>query len=100
MKVTGVLQEAGDTNLRAHTRSQVQAEYFISPYRMSIRLSHLCQGCHDHCVATANDKGNGKVERWFIYVRVWVGDMMWVSYAFYFLFCFFDILNCSFMTGT
>ena len=39
-----------------------KVEYFIIHYTStSIRLPHLCQGYHDHCVVTAND---GEWESW------------------------------------
>ena len=51
--MAGLLQEAGDVDSRVHTRSQVQVEYIIIPYTsIFIRLTHLCQGYHDHCVVT------------------------------------------------
>ena len=62
MDVAGVLQEAGDADSRAHTRSQVSVEYNIIPYTStSITLPHLCQGYHSHCVVTSSDGGMGKL---------------------------------------
>ena len=58
MDVAGVLQEAGDADSRTHTGSQVPVEYTIIPYTsMIIRLPHICQGYHDHCVVTTYDGG-------------------------------------------
>ena len=72
MDVAGVLQEAGDADSRACTRSQILVEYFINPYTStSIRLHYLCQGYHYHCVATANH-GGWEDWGWFINVTVWV----------------------------
>ena len=59
--------------IRACTRSQVWVKYNIIPYTStSIKLPHLCQGYHSHCIATSSDGG---WEGWgcFIYVRFWVG---------------------------
>ena len=45
MDVAGVLQEAGDTDSRAHTRSEVWVEYNIIPWTStSIPLPYFCQG--------------------------------------------------------
>ena len=35
-----------------------------------------------------------------LHVMVWVGGQGVRSYFFYFLFCFCDVVNCSFMAGT
>ena len=49
INVANVLQEAGDADSKAHTRSQVEVEYFIIPYTSTfIRLSHLCQEFYVH----------------------------------------------------
>ena len=74
MDVAGVLQEAGDADSRARTRSQVWVEYNIIPYTStSITLPHLYQGYHGHCIVVWSNWGDGKVGGRFIYVRVWVG---------------------------
>ena len=44
MDVAGVLQETGDADSKARTRSQVRVEYNIIPYTsISITLPHLCK---------------------------------------------------------
>ena len=73
VNVAGVLQEAGDTDSRARTRSQVQVEYFIIPYTSTfIRLSHLYQEFCVHCIVIMNDGGWDRWG-WLIHIRVWVG---------------------------
>ena len=58
INVAGVLQEAGDADSRARTRSQVQVEYFIIPYTSTfIRLSYLYQEFCVHCIVIMNDGG-------------------------------------------
>ena len=60
INVTGVLQEVGDADSRARTRSQVQVEYFIIPYTsIFIRLSHLYHELCVHCIVIMNDGGMG-----------------------------------------
>ena len=60
INVAGVLQEAGDADSRAHTRSQVWVEYFIIPYTSTfIRLSDLYQEFCVHCIVIMNDGGVG-----------------------------------------
>ena len=60
INVAGVLQETGDADLRARTRSQAQVEYFIIPYTSTfIRLSHLYQEFCVHCIVIMNDGGMG-----------------------------------------
>ena len=62
MDVAGVLQEAGNPDSRARTRSQV--EYNIIPYTStSITLPHLCQGYHGHYIVISSNWGNGKVSK-------------------------------------
>ena len=81
MDVSGVLQEAGDADLRVCTRSQVWNEYNIIPYTSApITLSHLCQGYLGHCIFTS---------RWFIYFRVWVGEQG-VGIIFFLIFVLFS----------
>ena len=58
--MAGILQEAEDADSRAHTRSQVQVEYFIIPYTSTfIRLSHLYQEFSVHCIVIMMHGGNG-----------------------------------------
>ena len=61
--MAGVLQEAGDADLRARTRSQVEVEYFIIPYipytSTFFRLSHLHQEFCVHYIVIMNDGGIG-----------------------------------------
>ena len=58
MDVAGVLQEAGDADSRAPTRSQVLVEYIIIPYTSTfIRLPHLYQEFYVHCIVITNDGG-------------------------------------------
>ena len=58
--MTGVLQETGDADSRACIRSQVYVDYLIILYNSTfIRLSHLYQECHVHCIVVANDGGTG-----------------------------------------
>ena len=60
MHVAGVLQEAGDADLRVHTRSQVLVEYSIIRYTsVSIALPYMCQGYHGHCIGSLIDEGWG-----------------------------------------
>ena len=60
INVAGVLQEAGDADSRARTRSQVLVEYFIIHYTSTfIRLSHLYQEFCAHCVFIMNDGVDG-----------------------------------------
>ena len=70
--MAGVLQEAGDADSRARTRSQVSVEYFIIPYTSTfIRLSHLYQEFCVQCIIILND--GGKWDRWggwLIHIRV------------------------------
>ena len=62
------------------------------------QIVHLCQGFHNHCVVTANDGGMGEMGGGWFVLGFGGGDKGWVSYFFYFLFCFCAV-NCSFMTG-
>ena len=65
--MAGVLQETGDADSRARTRSQVKVDYFIIPYTSTfIRLSHLYQECHAHCIVIPNDGGMGQV--WVVHL--------------------------------
>ena len=58
INVAAVFQEARDADLRFHTRSQVQVDYFIIPYIPTfIRLSHLYQEFYFHCIAIIIDRG-------------------------------------------
>ena len=60
INMAGVLQEAGDADPRAHTRSQVLVEYFIIPYTSAfIKFSHLYQDFCVHCIVIMNDGGMG-----------------------------------------
>ena len=89
MNVPGVLHETGDADSRAHTRSQLQVEYFIIPYTsISIRLPHLCQGYHDHCVVTANDGGMGRLKGGSFMLGFGCGDREWVSFFNFFVLFF------------
>ena len=100
MDVACALQEAGDADSRAHTRSQVWVEYNIIPYTStSITLPHLCQGHHGHCIVTSSDGGMGRLGGGSFILGFGWGDRGWV-YFFYFLFCFCAAVNCSFMAGT
>ena len=88
MDVAGVLQEAGDGDSRARTRSQVEVEYNIIPYTStSITLPYLWQGYHGHCIVTSNDRklGGGS----FILRFGW-GIWGWVLY--FFIFCYVFVL--------
>ena len=70
--MAGVLQEAGDADSRARTRSQVSVEYFIIPYTSTfIRLSHLYLEFCVHCIVIMNDGGWDRWG-WLIHIRVWV----------------------------
>ena len=74
INVAGVLQEAGDADSRARTRSQLSVEYFIFHCTFTfIRLSHLYQEFCVHCIVIVNDGWMGWVGGWLIYIRVWVG---------------------------
>ena len=58
--VVGVLHEVGDADFRASTRSKVYVEYFVIPYTSTfIRLSHLYQECHVHCIVITDVWGMG-----------------------------------------
>ena len=58
--VVGVLHEVGDADFRASTRSKVYVEYFVIPYTSTfIRLPHLYQECHVHCIVITNVWGMG-----------------------------------------
>ena len=58
MNVAGVLQEAGDADWRACTRSQVTVEYNDIPYTYtSITVPHFCQGYQDYCIVSSTDGG-------------------------------------------
>ena len=60
--VAGVLQEAGDADARACTRSQVWIEYNITSYiSASITLPNLCQGYHDHRILILSNGGMGRL---------------------------------------
>ena len=60
MDVAGVLQEPGDSDSRACTRSQVYVEYNIIPYTStSIKFPHFFQRYHGHCIVTSSDGGGG-----------------------------------------
>ena len=60
MNVADILQEAGDTDLRVRTRSQVYVECFIIPYTSTfIGLSHSYQQLCVHCIVIKNDGGDG-----------------------------------------
>ena len=57
--MAGVLQEAGDAESRARTRSQVYVEYFTIPYTSTfIRLSHLYQEFYVHFIIIINERGD------------------------------------------
>ena len=61
INVACVLQEVGNAESRACTRSQVYVEYFIIPYTSTlIRLSQLYQEFYDHYIII-ND---WKYDRW------------------------------------
>ena len=73
----------------------------IIPYTStSITLPHLCQGCHDHCVVTSSDGGDGKVGNGSFTLGFGWGTGSAYHIFFYFLFCFCGVVNCSFMAGT
>ena len=102
--MAGVLQGAEDADSRAHTRSQVCVEYNIIPYTStSITLSHLCQRYHRHCIVTLSDGEMGRLGGVgggsFMLEFGW-RDRRWVSYFFYFLFCFCGVVNFSLMAGS
>ena len=60
INVAGVLQEGGDAESRACTRSQAWVEYFIIPYTSTfIRLSHLYQEFCVYYILIMNDGGMG-----------------------------------------
>ena len=73
----------------------------IIPYTStSITLPHLCQGDHGHCIVTSSDGGMGRLGGGsYMLGFVW-GHRGWVSYFFYFLFCFCAVVNSSSMAGT
>ena len=55
--MAGVLQEAGDGDSRAPTKSQVLVDYFIIPYTSTfVRLSRLYQESHAHFIVITNDE--------------------------------------------
>ena len=72
----GVLQDVGNADSGARTKCQMSVDYFIIPYTsVLIRLSHLYQGFHVHCIAITHDgDGIGDGRRWLIYIKVWVGE--------------------------
>ena len=83
--VAGVLQEAGDADARACTRSQVWIEYNITPYiSASITLPNLCQGYHDHCIVISSNGGMGRLGSGSFMLGCGWGDRGWVSYFSYF----------------
>ena len=85
----GGLQEAGDADSRACTRSQVWLEYNIPYISTSITLPHLYQRYHDHCIVISSNEGMGAFGgRSFMLGFGW-GDRSWVSYFFYFFFFFY-----------
>ena len=86
-----VLQEAGDADSRAHTRSQMYVEYFIIPYACTlIRLSHFYQEFCAHSVFIMND-GWGMVD---LYQGVGGGT----GSGYYLIACFFCfIFICAFV---
>ena len=96
--MAGVLQEAGDAESRARTRSQVYVEYFTIPYTSTfIRLSHLYQEFYVHCIIIMNDEGMASMGKrgwrgWLICIRVKAGEQGWVlsctSCVFYLYFSF------------
>ena len=46
----------GDTELRAHTKSQVQVDYLIILHTFIFtRLSHLYKEYHMHCIVITSD---------------------------------------------
>ena len=62
INVAGVLQEAGDADSRPPTRSQVLVDYLIIPYTSTfVRLSHLYQESHAHCIVITNDELMGEM---------------------------------------
>ena len=64
--------------------------FCISYTSMSIRLPHLCQEYHSHCVTTANDRVGWEGWRWLIYVGVWEeGEGVGIT-----LFLLFVLLLC------
>ena len=64
------MQQAGDADSRARTRSQVQFDYFSIPYTSTfIRLSHL----YLFIILLQTMGLWDRLGRWWIYIRVWVG---------------------------
>ena len=77
---------------RDHNRPQVYVEYFITRYTStSIRLIHLCQGYHDHCGFTGNDRGC-KGWGWLIIVKVWVSEQGMGITCFVLFLCYCSLL--------
>ena len=84
--MAGVLQEAGDADSRAHTRSKVSVEYFIIPYTSTfIRLAHLYLEFCVCCIVIMNDEGDGIGCGSMIHIRVWV----WAGGGYYLIIYFF-----------
>ena len=55
-----VLQEGGNADSTARTRSQVQVQYFIIPYTsIFIRLHYFYQEFFVHCIVIMNNGGGG-----------------------------------------
>ena len=71
INVAGVLQEAGDADSRACTRSQVEVEYFIIPYTSRfIRIAEFCQG-NSLLTAAKKSEGWSKIES-KAYLKSWI----------------------------
>ena len=59
-----VLQEGGNADSTARTRSQVQVQYFIIPYTsIFIRLHYFYQEFFVHCIIM-NNGGVGRGQEW------------------------------------
>ena len=98
MDVAGVLQEAGDADSRARTRSQVRVECNIIPCTSaSITLPHLWQGYHGHCIVTSSAGAMGRFGGGSFMLGFGWGNKGWVSYFFY-IFCSVFVLLLIFLS--
>ena len=98
--MAGVLQGGEDADSRAHTKSQACVEYSIIPYTSTSLHCPICVKDIMVIVLLLQVMGDGKVGGGSFMLEFGWGDRRWVSYFFYFLFCFCGVVNFSFMAGS
>ena len=88
--------------IRACTRSQVWVKYNIIPYTStSIKLPHLCQGYHSHCIVTSSDGGMGRLGGGSYMLGFWRGQTVGIIFFLFFvlfLCCCYLVFHGWYMT--